>query len=410
MSSINPEMLKQLLSEFEEKQAVCREEIAEINNQILELEKRIESSKERLESVARDREKIGLMKQRYQDGDWSSVLSEIQKSSNGAGASTSAKPSTVEPPPFQAGAQTGDYPPVNAAKEPPPANLAPQSVISPPPGQEFPTSFISEAAQAPPPAVSAPAPVVAPPATPEAMPPIAVSSPPPVEAVAANPFEQAPQAPPAAANPTPFQLETPNWEAPQPFQSEPVPAPTPPPAPAPAAAPAPSPSEGLFSFSGQPQPDAAGGADIPWAPPPTMSWESVGNHTFPNPSQGAPEQQQFQQQQQPVQPQQQPPAFQNPPAFPDTNQFGNMPFPQASEPQPPGGFADPSSGAPPGPPGGFMSAPPTPAPPNNQAVLTTAFDDEFDISDALRGEDDTANTDSRDNDKKIKDALRGLFS
>jgi len=88
-----------------------------------------------------------------------------------------------------------------------------------------------------------------------------------------------------------------------------------------------------------------------------------------------------------------------------------MPFGQPPDMQPPGGFGDPSQGAAPGPPGGFMTPPAIPnPPPNNQAVLTTAFDDEFDISDALRSEDDSSNPDARDNDKKIKDALRGLFS
>ncbi|MDZ4832648.1 MAG: hypothetical protein SGJ27_02485 [Candidatus Melainabacteria bacterium] len=384
MSSINPEMLKQLLSEFEEKQAVCREEIIEINNQIQELEQRIESSKERLSSVARDREKIGSMKQRYQDGDWSAVLSQIAKpATNGDGLTT--KIALPEP-----NAQTGDYPAISipSKTDAPPANLAPQPVISPPAAQEFPPSFGSE-----------PIPQAAP-AAPEVAAPMPDFS----QAVAAesapvNPFEQAPSIP--SPTQAPFQMEAPNWETPLPYQPEAVPAQ----AQAPAAPPAPN--EGLFPFSGQVQADAAGGADIPWAPPPTMTWESVGNHTFPN--QGAPDPgQQFQQQQQQQQ-QAQPPAFQNaPPSFPDSSQFGNMPFGQGAEAVPPGNFGDPSQGGPPGPPGAFMSPPPGPSP--NPAVLTTAFDEEFDISDALRGDDDNASPDSRDNDKKIKDALRGLFS
>ncbi len=379
MSSINPEMLKQLLSEFEEKQAVCREEINEITNQISELEQRIESSKERLVSVARDREKIGLMKQRYQDGDWSSVLSQVSKTSNGSGLTTAR---AIEPP----AAQTGDYPPVNVGKvELPPPNLAPQPVIAPPGAQEFPPAFVSE-----------PAPLPAP--TPEVSPP-EVSSPAPAEAAPPNPFEQAP-----AAQANQFQQDVPSWDAPQPFQqTEPQPA---------AQAAPPPPSEGLFPFSGQQvQADAANGADIPWAPPPTMTWESVGNHTFPN--QGAPDptQGQFPQ----PQPQAPPPAFQG--QSYDSNPFGGGQSPfqqqqQTPEMQPPGLFADPSQGAQTGAPPAFMPSAQNPAPPNanSQAVLTTAFDEEFDISDALRGEDENANTDSRDTDKKIKDALRGLFS
>lgn len=380
MSSINPEMLKQLLSEFEEKQAVCVEEINAITEQITELEKRITDSKERLSSVARDKEKIVLMKQRYAEGDWSSVLASLPK--NG-----SAQLSTGE------GSRTGDYPPVSAQAtiENPAAFTVPSQAEAAP----------QAAAQAPAPVLEpARAPVVEP--TPQAS--VAQVAPEPAPAMQAPEAQPAPQEAPAQPA---YQMEAPTWDTPQPFAETP-------PQPAQAAAPAPPASEGLFPFSTQAQAESSEGADIPWAPPPSMSWESVGNHAFPNqgqpaatdPSQG------FQQ----APPQQAMPSA----PFADPNMFGQQ-QPQApfGQPQmdlsqaPPAGFGDPSQmqqqGAPPT---GFMSPPPGPPPQGNQqSVLSSAFDEEFDISDALRGEDETGgNQDSRDNDKKIKDALRGLFS
>jgi hypothetical protein len=144
-----------------------------------------------------------------------------------------------------------------------------------------------------------------------------------------------------------------------------------------------------------------------------MSWESVGGNTFPNQNSGPDPTQGFQT----IPPQQQ--QAQPSPPFGDPNAFG---APQHQQPapfgmdfgqSPPASFGDPSAmqqqqAAPPG----FMSTPPAPAPTpgNQQSVLSSAFDEEFDISDALRGEDETNNQDSRDSDKKIKDALRGLFS
>lgn len=72
MSSIAK--IKELLDDFQEKEALNKEEISEIEKQISELEERIVSSRERLESVARDREKVEMMKNRYAGGDWSDVL------------------------------------------------------------------------------------------------------------------------------------------------------------------------------------------------------------------------------------------------------------------------------------------------------------------------------------------------
>lgn len=380
MTSINPEMLKQLLSEFEEKEAVCVEEINAITEQITELEKRITSSKERLGSVARDREKIGLMKQRYAEGDWSSVLSQLPKP-NGNG--TKAVDVT----------RTGDVPPVVMPSVPAPEPLPAQPAAAVEP----------EPAPAPAPVVAPePAPVVAPP---EVAAP-AMTAP---QASVPNPFD----APPVAPAQQSFQMEAPSWEQPQPFTEAPPPQPAMP-EPAPAAAP---PSGGLFPFSGQPQAaEGADGADIPWAPPPSMSWESVGGTTFPNQN-AAPDPTQGFQTIPPQQQQAQPsPPFGDPNAFgapqPQPAPFGapaGMDFGQA----PPAGFGDPSGmqqQQQQAPPQGFMSTPPAPPSGNQQSVLSSAFDEEFDISDALRGEDESNSQDPRDSDKKIKDALRGLFS
>lgn len=66
--------IKELLDDFAEKEALAKAEISEIEDQIAELEERIVSSKERLESVAKDKEKVYLMRNRYAEGNWTDVL------------------------------------------------------------------------------------------------------------------------------------------------------------------------------------------------------------------------------------------------------------------------------------------------------------------------------------------------
>lgn len=80
MVAINPEMLRELLDEFTEKEAVTREEMNAINQQIAELEKRIETSKVKLAGLNRDREKINAMQDRYLSGNWKVQLSNIAES------------------------------------------------------------------------------------------------------------------------------------------------------------------------------------------------------------------------------------------------------------------------------------------------------------------------------------------
>src|SRR4030095_17258236 len=65
MPSINLEMLKQLLDDFAEKEALSTEQIAACEQQIFELEALIAKSRERLELVAHDRERVLAMKDRY---------------------------------------------------------------------------------------------------------------------------------------------------------------------------------------------------------------------------------------------------------------------------------------------------------------------------------------------------------
>lgn len=76
MVAINPEMLKELLEEFTEKEQVNFEEMNAINQQIGELEKRIESSKEKLSSITTDRDRIQSMRERYLAGTWRNFRSE----------------------------------------------------------------------------------------------------------------------------------------------------------------------------------------------------------------------------------------------------------------------------------------------------------------------------------------------
>lgn len=68
MSTINIDVMKQLLIEFVEKEAFATEEITVVKQQIDELEKRIQGCKEMLRLVSEDKEKIATMKIRYGGG------------------------------------------------------------------------------------------------------------------------------------------------------------------------------------------------------------------------------------------------------------------------------------------------------------------------------------------------------
>lgn len=355
MAGINPEMLKQLLLEFEEKELVTREEINAINEQIKELEKRIESSKERLQSVAKDREKIGQMKTRYAEGDWSGVLSQLIQRGNGKEEPSSK---TALQQPAQQAVQQAQ--PVNQLAN----EIVAAQTTAKQETQEITTSREVVLTQGP--AVRNKEVVT-------------------YDQLPAAQEDQQEAAPAAAASQA--QAQQPAAEAAQPVETPPT--------------------SGLFSFSQNPQQvqEQAQG-DIPWAPPPSMTWESVGSHsTFPTPDASY----------QPYQPQQ--PAYQQAPLpaqqYSDPNQAAYQQYAQAQaqqyqqQPQPVVQQPDPNAYA------QQQQQPqsqPQPQQQPQQQVLTNAFDEEFDISDALRSEDDQGQDKGSESDKKIKDALRGLFS
>jgi hypothetical protein len=68
MSTINLEVMKQLLQEFVEKETLAAEEIKVVQQQIEELEQRAHTCRDKLKTVTEDREKIAAMMQRYGDG------------------------------------------------------------------------------------------------------------------------------------------------------------------------------------------------------------------------------------------------------------------------------------------------------------------------------------------------------
>ncbi|MBU6453004.1 MAG: hypothetical protein KGS72_14560 [Cyanobacteria bacterium REEB67] len=70
MAAINLEMLRELLNEFTEKEMVLREERDIIEQQIVELDSRIEQNKQKLDGLAKDRDKIDAMRERYLTGNW----------------------------------------------------------------------------------------------------------------------------------------------------------------------------------------------------------------------------------------------------------------------------------------------------------------------------------------------------
>jgi|AGTN01.2.fsa_nt_gi hypothetical protein len=367
---MNPELLKQLLAEFEEKQAVTTEEINEIEKQIEELRARIELSRDRLKEVEQDREKVGAMKARYAEGDWTGVLQDLSKLRTEAPAPERSAPE-----------------PALAAK----VDKTPKRSKNSAPEASDNGSGKNVEPEAPP----------APPVPPHMPPP-----PPPKEPDAPPPAPPAPPAPPLA--PT-MEMDMPQT----------LPTPSAPPAP---------PSEGLFPFSQASQEQTG---DMPWGPTPAMSWDSVNAQSFPSSEStdpqltgytltpdgnnpflesgsklGIPNPQPFQGgQSMPAPPQ----GFAPPPGFGGAPDASATPA-QAPPPFPPGAPFPMPGGPPPGnpaPPAGF-GAPAGAA--GNPDILSTAFDEEFDIAAALRGENEPGGEKEEGDVKKINDALRGLFS
>lgn len=335
MPDMNPELLKQLLAEFEEKQAVTTEEINEIEKQIEELRARIELSRDRLKEVERDREKVGAMKARYAEGDWTNVLQDLSR--------LKAQPPESEP---------------KSAPEPAIAKAEKSSKKGKGVASEVSDNGSGKDAE---PAVPKTPPTPTPPAPPPQL-------------------ESAPEAPPTPPEPPPL-APTMEMDMPQTL-------------------PSPAGNEGgLFSFS---QAEQAG--EMPWAPPPAMSWDSVNAQSFPDstePAQG---------------------GFAHTPdgnnpflesaaklGIPSPQSYGQPPqAPQALNP--PQGAAPDANGAPMPPAAASPGAPAQTGSPGKPDVLSTAFNEEFDIAAALRGENEQSSEKDEGDVKKINDALRGLFS
>lgn len=77
MSLIDPEKVKQLLDEFDEKEAVTKAEIYEVERQVAVLEARVEDSRKLLAGITEDKEVILGMKAEYGSAEWASIALKV---------------------------------------------------------------------------------------------------------------------------------------------------------------------------------------------------------------------------------------------------------------------------------------------------------------------------------------------
>lgn len=68
MPTINLEMMKQLLREFSEKEALTTEEIGVIDKEVISLEQRIEDCRTKLKNLSEDKVRLASIQQRYSGG------------------------------------------------------------------------------------------------------------------------------------------------------------------------------------------------------------------------------------------------------------------------------------------------------------------------------------------------------
>lgn len=127
MSLIDPDKVKQLLAEFNEKEAVTKAEIQEVERQILELEGRIDESKQLLVSLAEDKEVVMGMKAEYGSPDWANLALKVgaelasRGGKRGESFLTGLKPVKKKAAPTQA----------SVSSAPAPAQVAPSAPAKP---------------------------------------------------------------------------------------------------------------------------------------------------------------------------------------------------------------------------------------------------------------------------------------
>src|SRR5277367_3458062 len=131
---MNLEMMKQLLADFTEKEALTTEEIKAIQQQSQELEARIQKCRAKLKTVSGDKIKIEEMRQRY------AVLTNGQKRPENLAGVTRSAPAAAAPapvPPAQKRAETTIPPTEEAEKQKDSFANRPASApeIVPPPAQ-----------------------------------------------------------------------------------------------------------------------------------------------------------------------------------------------------------------------------------------------------------------------------------
>jgi hypothetical protein len=70
---VSEDALRKLLDEFVEKEALVREEIKVVQDEITQLEERLQTCRDRLSTLGTDREKVLSMRTRYLEGDFSAA-------------------------------------------------------------------------------------------------------------------------------------------------------------------------------------------------------------------------------------------------------------------------------------------------------------------------------------------------
>lgn len=161
------EMLKKLLEEFAEKEALANEELKYVNEQIMQLEAKLEDCRRRLSTIGGDREKVLSMRTRYLEGVFENLPRAAVAQVPQVPVSTPVAPAPVAPPVAQAPvappvAEAPVAPPVAQPVAPP---IAPGPLAPPVPAQPIP-GFI-----APQPTYEEPAAVAEPYVEPEIPPP-----------------------------------------------------------------------------------------------------------------------------------------------------------------------------------------------------------------------------------------------